>query len=340
MITTLIPTFQRSRLLRRAIMSASTQQSARVHVLDNASADDTTSVVDELQKTQANIIYTRRSVNIGAAANFADSVNHLTTPYFSLLSDDDYLLPGFYARALAALEAAPNAMFWVGCTLGCGEDGKIWDARVMRWPRDGLYSPPEGVIQMCHGLAPTWTGIVFRTEVLRQSGFIDPRTAGPSDLDFLLRLASRHDFLLERVPVAVFTFNPSSFSATEPLSSFWPGWRQMFANISSNSALAEGDRFQLLDALATDAQRMLFRRGLNAIAARRPGFAADAACVLRAEYGHYIAAGFLDLIRFFATALRGQVIATHVYRFLENRLIQQRGGRLQKQYEHLLRPVE
>jgi glycosyltransferase involved in cell wall biosynthesis len=324
LVTTLIPTYQRKNFLRRAVLSACSQTHAIVHVFDNASDDGTESVVRELQSHHGNIEYTKRPENIGALANFIDSVKHVKTPYFSLLSDDDYLLPDFYSRAVLALESNSEAKFWAGVTINVGADGKIWDARMMQWPRDGLYTPPEGALRMCGGLAPTWTGIVFRTAILHESGFIDPETLGPSDLDFTLRLACRYAFYVERVPVAVFSLNPASFSATSPLSSFWPGWLKMLTNIENESSIKRSARQVILSHLNSDAKRMLFRRGLNALAASRHDFAMDAASALRETFSDYARSVMLDGIRIFAAIPGGQRIVTSTYRWMERGIIRRR----------------
>ena len=65
-------------------------------------------------------------------------MSRLETPFFSLLSDDDYLLPGFYKRAVAALNAHPEALFWAGITLNVDTRNTIWDARVAEWPSYGV----------------------------------------------------------------------------------------------------------------------------------------------------------------------------------------------------------
>src|SRR6185437_8436728 len=132
LISTLIPTYCRSALLQRAIASAVGQQGVdtRVCVFDNCSDDNTQEVVKRMAQCDTRIQYRRHSHNIGGFANFDLAMRGVATPFFSILSDDDYLLPGFYQRALADLAENPEAMFWVGESLWVDEQGTIWDARV------------------------------------------------------------------------------------------------------------------------------------------------------------------------------------------------------------------
>ncbi|SFS05948.1 Glycosyl transferase family 2 [Dyella sp. OK004] len=339
-ITTVIPTYRRPRLLRRAIVSALQQEpvSVRVRVCDNASGDDTGKIVAALTQLHPQIEYHCHSQNIGSGANFEFGVRNIETPFFSLLSDDDYLLPGFYQRALTALNAHPQAMFWVGITLNVDPEGVIWDARVERWLRDGVFFPPEGALAMTAGLAPAWTGIVFRREVLEQVGFLDPEALSPGDLDYTLRLAARYSYVVEKYPSAVFTLNTQSASATQPLSSFWPGWQKMFRNIEALDMLSVSDRDRLLAALHADARRMLFRRGGNALASGRYEFARDAALALDRDYSKTSRANVLRALAVVCERVPvAQRVLTLIYRAIERRMVRSRQG-LRARYGHLLQP--
>lgn len=339
-ITTVIPTYRRPHLLRRAIISALQQETVgvRVRVCDNASGDDTGRMVAGLTQLHPQIEYHCHPQNIGSGANFEFGVRNIETPFFSLLSDDDYLLPGFYQRALAALNANPQAMFWVGITLNVDPEGLIWDARVERWRRDGVFSPPEGALAMTAGMAPAWTGIVFRREVLEQVGFLDPEALSPGDLDYTLRLAARYSYVVEKYPSAVFTLNAQSASATQPLSSFWPGWQKMFRNIEALDMLSVSDRERLLIALHLDARRMLFRRGGNALALGRYEFARDAALALDGDYSESWRANVLRVLAHICERVPvAQRVLTGIYRAVERRIVRSRQG-LQVRYGHLLRP--
>jgi len=339
LITTIIPTYRRPVLLQRAIVSAVEQQGVdvRVCVFDNCSGDETANVVNGMTKTYGQIRYHCHPRNVGAAANFAFGMRSVETPFFSILSDDDYLLPGFYEHALASLLEHPDAMFWAGMGLSVDERGAIWDARVDRWPREGVFTPPEGLMAMMQGMAPVWTGIVFRREVLERVGYLDPDALGPSDLDFMLRTAASHPYVLSKHPSAVYMLNTQSFSATEPLSSFWPGWQKMFLNMKTNNALDEDSRFEALAALHKDAQRMLFRRGANALAAGRYGFSREAAQVL---HGHYGWRGRPWVLRTLASLCEAvpcfQRFYARSYRAWERRLVASRAD-LEVKYGHLVR---
>lgn len=341
LVSTIIPTYMRPNSLRRAIESALNQEGVnlKICVYDNASSDNTADVVSNLSKADPRINYLRHERNVGGGANFRFGMERVDTPFFSFLSDDDYLLPGFYQRAVAALQHNPAAMCWIGMTLNVDENDAVWDARVLRWPRDGLFSPPEGFFHMTGGTAPTWTGILFRREVIERIGLLDLSMLGPADLEYLLRLATRVPFLLDKHPSAVFTLNSTSFSATQPLSSFWPGWKRMLKKLEDDGDLDAGFKQKAIDALNQDACKMLFRRGANALAARRLDFARDAAEALSADCGRKVDAGILRTISAICEhSAAAQTLFTWAYRKAEQRIVRSRAG-LQQEYGHLLRPI-
>lgn len=338
-VTVAIPTYRRPRLLRRAIQSALDQQGVevRVCVFDNCSQDGTAELVRELARSNPQVRYHCHERNLGAAANFDFAMNSVSTPYFSLLSDDDYLLPDFYRRAVSALERNPDAMFWAGTTLNVDEDGLIWDARVERWPREGLFTPPEGAFAMTGGMAPVWTGVLFRHDVIDRFGLPDHETLGPSDLEYLLMLAANCPYLVEKHPSAVFTLNTSSYSATQPLSGFWPGWKRMIGKVREMQALAPTDRERLAQALDDDARGILFRRGANAVAGGRLDYAREAADALASHYGLRNRARLLRLLAWSCARIPGaQALAGGVYRRAEARILASRSA-LRARYSGLVR---
>jgi glycosyltransferase involved in cell wall biosynthesis len=329
-------------MLKRAIQSAVDQnvEGLEVCVFDNDSGDETSQIVGSFLENGSPVHYHKHDCNIGAADNFEFGLRSVNTPFFSILSDDDYLLPGFYQSALDELAENPQAMFWAGVTINVDENNTIWDARVDRWEREGIFDPPDGLMNIMNGMSPTWTGILFRREVLKNIGFPDKETLGPSDLDFVLKIAAEHQYIVRKLPAAVFTLNASSFSNTQPLSSFWPGWKKMFLNL--DMAVQNYDEINKQEALNTlhkDAQRMLYRRGANAIAQGRLDFARDAANELKREYNQSAKTGFLRIIAWLCESIPYvQKLYSSLYKQAEKRILAKRRG-LQEKYQHLIRPL-
>jgi len=299
LITTIIPTYRRPHLLKRAIKSALSQEgvSLQVCVYDNASGDETREVVEALAAEDGRVKYTCHPTNIGGFANFQYGLQHVQTPFFSFLSDDDVLLPGFYAAAMAGFQDFPDAQLWAGVTVRMDPAGKVYDARIERWPREGYYAGVEGVAEMTGGLAPTWTGAVVRRNVVETVGFLDEAVGSPFDLDWMLRIAARHPFIICKRPVALFVIHPESISETGPFSAIWPGWNKMIENMTNGGALSSEDSDRIAALLNADARRMVFRRAAGALSKSDYSYVQEAASVLSVHYGQRWSSASLKILQ-------------------------------------------
>jgi abequosyltransferase len=111
-----VPTFRRSQLLNQSLNAILSQiepqmtDMVEVLVLDNASPDDTPSVVAQAQTAFPDVRLRsyRHPQNIGGDANFFEAVKLAQGKFVYLLSDDDILLPGAVARLLELIQAHPE----------------------------------------------------------------------------------------------------------------------------------------------------------------------------------------------------------------------------------------
>ena len=112
-VTVLIPTFNRAKLLKRAIISVLLQKYENIIIVvcDNASSDETQMVVNELSGGCKIIKYIRHPKNIGALENFKFAFSQVKTSYFSILSDDDCLAEDFIYDSIQVLKEYENIGF-------------------------------------------------------------------------------------------------------------------------------------------------------------------------------------------------------------------------------------
>lgn len=267
LVTTIIPTYRRPGLLRRAIESALAQEgtSSQICVYDNDSGDATGEIVQAIARNNPRVKYFCHPKNLGGLANFQYALERVDTPFFSLLSDDDILLPGFYAKAISDLRHNPSARLWAGVTVRMTDAGQVYDAHVEQWPREGLYSGMEGLTHMASGHAPVWTGVLVNSDVLSTVGPLDGAAGSASDLNWLLRIAARHPFIVSTQPVAILTLHPNSFSDNAPFSSIWPGWLRMVENIATIDTLTSDERETLTAMLLATGKRVTFRHAAYAL---------------------------------------------------------------------------
>jgi abequosyltransferase len=101
-----IATFNRGDLIGTTLESIISQATEQVEivVLDGASADDTSEVIREYQKSFPRLRYFRQNTNMGVDHDFAEAVGLANGEYCWLFSDDDVLKTGAIQAVLNAIE--------------------------------------------------------------------------------------------------------------------------------------------------------------------------------------------------------------------------------------------
>lgn len=105
-VTIGIPTYGRAKKLARTLSSVQKQSYKNLEILvaDDASPDDTGSVVSKIMKSDERILYHLHPNNVGARANHEFVLKCATGKYFMWLSDDDLIDSDFVTRLVRVLE--------------------------------------------------------------------------------------------------------------------------------------------------------------------------------------------------------------------------------------------
>lgn len=219
-ITTIIPTYRRPELLQRAIKSVldQTYPYFQVCVYDNASGDETASVVAEMAQKDRRIKYHCHSENLGHIKNLIYGMEHIETPFFSILADDDLLLPNFYNEAISNLEKHPHAIFFGGNTLIL-ENNSIIGLNPKRL-KTGLYEPSTGFKRLLRNHI-TWTSILFRSEVIKEIGVLHPESGVWPEFDYEFRISCRFSFYYSDEPCTIWEYHPEY---EHRKTTFYPNW--------------------------------------------------------------------------------------------------------------------
>ncbi|MFA6636512.1 MAG: glycosyltransferase family 2 protein [Candidatus Omnitrophota bacterium] len=237
-ITAVIPTYKRPQSLKKTICSVldQTYPFFRICVYDNASGDETGDMVFELAQKDDRIEYHCHNANIGALKNFHFGIGNVKTKYFSIICDDDFLLPDCYEVCIKELLKYPEAMF---CSVGTAqivEDRKIAFLPIMKW-KEGVHSPPDGFLQIAKKGQPIWTGTLYRSEVIRKIGNLDAGTMGSSDLDFALKISAKSSFVISKKVCAVYRNHTMNVTAKRGLDDIWPDFRCVIKNVHQSNEI-------------------------------------------------------------------------------------------------------
>lgn len=216
-VTIIIPTYNRSHLLKKAVMSVLKQsyRNLRLRVYDNASEDGTLEMMRHFAKNDLRVSYHRHAENIGMMKNYTFGFEKIDTPYFSFLSDDDFLESWFLETALKDFKKFPQAAF-VACGVKAIELNENVLATVLgNWSREGLFNVPEGFFEMLSSSdkLPVPTCVLFNTDKAKKT----PPSWNPDlqlrwDSEYLLQLTIQYPFVINKTVCGVLVLHPSSFS--------------------------------------------------------------------------------------------------------------------------------
>jgi len=323
LITTVIPTYRRPFFLKKAIMSALNQTFSNIQVIvyDNCSADQTKEEVEEIAKQDSRLKYHCHSHLIPAAENYRFAFSMVNTPFFSVLADDDLLLPYFFEIALSVLERFPAAYFFLGSTLDCSEKGKIISAEALKWTQE-YFDPPSGVFEVIQKYF-NWTGSLFKKEVLAQV-HIDS-SIKPIDLDFVIRLAAKFPFAISKQPCARFTIHSASYSSLSGLKLFWPSWPKITQNALDALTPFPAIQTEVRTLMKHKLKNNLFRLTINLIAQKHFVEAEKVIKVYKSEFKNdktvFFLKMFLSILKYCSFLTMFVLLALKVYRIYQHRKI-------------------
>jgi len=215
-VTVGIPTHNRSVLLRAAINSVLAQslEDFVLIIADNASDDDTASVVAAIRDTR--IKYLRAEINEGMSANFNRIIEEADTDYIAILYDDDLYYPEYLASALDAFRGSP--------TVGLVHTGfDVIDAAGTVVDMDRTVGPgqPHGV--ECgadfvrRSMAQDWMAcspsVLFRAQDLRAAHGFRASEEPFGDTALLRRVALRADVAFVPATLVAMRAHPAARSA-------------------------------------------------------------------------------------------------------------------------------
>jgi len=247
LISVVIPTFNRSALLRRAVESVRSQSYTHWNLLvvDNASTDSTESVVKEFL-SDARVSYVRQSHNIGLVANWAFAISSVRTEYFSVLSDDDIVLPDFFKLTIDELQADSTLGMCFGSTPCIDFSGYVHCLAPANM-RVGYYRAGQGACAMVEAQHPASTGTLFRTECVQHAGGFNTAAHYLADLDMMLRVAMDYPIKYLGDDVAFHVVHPGNTFKDD--SCWFPGLVAVFEGIQRNDHIDPTCRRELFDCL-------------------------------------------------------------------------------------------
>lgn len=189
LIQIFVPTFNRSKLVVQAIDSIQRQgyKNLQIIVLDNASSDDTPTMIESLVKEDRRIVYIRHESNLGLVGNFNSISKYISAPYFTVITDDDVYLPHFLDSAMQLFSQYPESAATI-FNAPTRKNGKIISSQLSDW-KEGFYTPRSALRYALEQKHPILTNCLYRRDVANIFNF-ETEVGGAGDVYFFVRLLS------------------------------------------------------------------------------------------------------------------------------------------------------
>lgn len=193
LVSVIIPTYNRGRMLKSAIDSvlAQTFQDFELIVVDDGSTDDT----PQLLHTYASRITVIRQDNRGVSAARNRGIEHSSGKLIAFLDSDDHWLPAKLDRQTAFMEAHPG--------FSICQTEEIWIRNGVRVNPKKKHKKPSGMmfepsLALCL-ISPS--AVMIRRHLLDEVGGFDENLPACEDYDLWLRISCRHPVGLLDTPL-------------------------------------------------------------------------------------------------------------------------------------------
>jgi glycosyltransferase involved in cell wall biosynthesis len=180
-------------------------------VCDNASSDRTAEICRDHAGRDGRLIYHRQPRNLGAGPNYDDCFHRAQGRFFKWAAHDDLLAPDHLRLAVAALEAAPEAVL---CTTGIteiGPDDEVLRTYANSFPGIDSSDPARRFAAVIHAThqCEDFFGLFRRSALLGSSLH---GTAPGSDRVLLAEMALRGPWASVAAPVFLHREHPQRYT--------------------------------------------------------------------------------------------------------------------------------
>ena len=266
LVTVIMCTFRRPRLLKRAMNSVlnQTYPHLKLCIYDDASGDETPEVVAEFVKRDPRVVYQCHEKNLGFFLNPLQGIDKVDTPFFALCADDDIFLSQHLEFAMEGFKQHPQAGVACNQTICIDEEGKVRQVSMLD-SRAGLYNPDEGVMLLLSKEPTILTSGVVRKEVLDKGVSFDKETGLLIDWDFSFQVAAQFPFVLTQKPGVIFVPQVLSYATSSFVEFQWPKWLKMYWKLMNHPLLNEDTKKAVEFYLKNRLRSLLVNQGKQAI---------------------------------------------------------------------------
>lgn len=222
-LSVVLPNYNHAAVLPRALeaLIAQDRPADEIVIVDDGSTDGSRAVVERHAARVPTIRLLANTRNLGVIPALQRGLEAARGTYVYFAASDDWVLPGFFSRALEMLEIhAGSGLFCGNAILIDADKNRPGGYRPIAWPlaRPGAVDP-AGTARLL-GLIDNWilTGsTVFRRQAIDAAGGFDARLGTLADGMLARKVALTHGFCYAPVPVATWCVSVAGASRSTAL---------------------------------------------------------------------------------------------------------------------------
>lgn len=218
-LSVVLTNYNYARYITRAI-EATVGQSRRPDqyvIVDDGSTDNSVEIIEPFAAKHGFIRFIRLPKNQGFFKAWQSGVEAATGDYLYGAAADDYILPGFFADAMALAERHPRAGVVFGqMVVVTPEDREIVTLAPSRW-RENLFAEPERFLSECLERERAWYtpsgATIYRRDALDEVGGMRPEMLAWCDNFAIRAIGLKHGVAYLNRPCMRYTGHNASMSA-------------------------------------------------------------------------------------------------------------------------------
>lgn len=245
-LTVVITSYNYSKYIGRCVESILSQdfENFELIILDNDSSDDTFEVISKYLIDER-VCFKKHNRNVGSYLNFNLALRAGEGRYLSIVSADDYLLPGHFSTLISSLQEGGAVLAYSPIML---VDDKGVQKGVQSHPGYAASSYQGGRDEfsdlLVHDCYITLCSVIFDRERLTGELYFDGQAWGGGDWELFIRLALKYrDFSYIGQPTSCYRIHADQYSNVDFYSSLQPLYAHLAVLEKFSHFLTErGDR--------------------------------------------------------------------------------------------------
>jgi hypothetical protein len=215
-LSVILPNYNHANFLPRCLDSILDQSFAdfELIVIDDGSADGSVELLEDYARRDPRVKFHRNPHNVGPLTTLTRALTLARGEYVLGGAADDYLLPDYFAPAMALLREHPHAGVCLGITRNVHDSGlDVGDTPGVWSDRPAYLSPDEVAARITRWGVPGTA--IWRKDAFVRAGGYDPGLRWHSDWFPTQVVAARHGVCFLPQPVAVCRITSGAYSASQ-----------------------------------------------------------------------------------------------------------------------------